>query len=435
MKYKLLFIFLCVSVCAFSQSEIYFYKDTTGNLLLDQVKKKEFNLLKEPILDSYSSDVYWFKIPKHPTKSAYIFTFLYERINHAEVYQKSKQLKAKKNQRFLSYQFSRESDVYVKIDPELHAYLPVQLKTIVEVNLSEKHNLLLNGFYYGFVFLVIIYNLFYYFFFKDDAFLFYALFLFSVAFGVFTMDGMLNFYNINKNVNDLLMLLNYLCLAFFSSKFVNSYLFLDTYYPRIKIVSYIVGVFMVVLALLYFYVKNFYFLLLLNIFVFSFLLFYWGCTVFLFKKNVYTKILSIAYVMVLFSAVDFFVLNFLGISFFNSNATTIKVGAFIEMIILSVAVLYRMKVLKEENEFMKNEIVSYSKVTNSLNTANSKEDLIRSLSIREREIFDLVTKGYTNKQIASKVNISINTVKFHIKNIYEKLNIKSRKEAYNWVSS
>ena len=33
--------------------------------------------------------------------------------------------------------------------------------------------------------------------------------------------------------------------------------------------------------------------------------------------------------------------------------------------------------------------------------------------------------------ISAELNISVNTVKFHIKNIYEKLNIKSRKEALN----
>ncbi|MFK8060018.1 MAG: response regulator transcription factor, partial [Polaribacter sp.] len=143
------------------------------------------------------------------------------------------------------------------------------------------------------------------------------------------------------------------------------------------------------------------------------------------------KILTFAYIIILFSAIDFFILKFLGISVINIDSTNIKIGAFIEMIILSIAVLYRMKILKEENEFMRNEIVNYSQQLTAL--VSSKEqnhkNNIEELSQRERQIFNLITIGKTNKEIAMELNISINTVKFHVKNIYEKLNIKSRKEA------
>jgi DNA-binding CsgD family transcriptional regulator len=51
---------------------------------------------------------------------------------------------------------------------------------------------------------------------------------------------------------------------------------------------------------------------------------------------------------------------------------------------------------------------------------NSKE-----LSDREREVLELVTKGYTSKDIASELNISLYTVQAHRKNISGKLGIKS----------
>lgn len=431
MRVKLFFIVLCISACTFSQSEIYFYKDITSSLSLEDVKKEEFQLLEKQILEPYSNDVYWFKIPAFQTNSKYIFRILYDRIiEEGEAYQNSIQLQKLKNQRFSSYQFSRNFDVYIKVDPKLHSYIPVELKTAEESILKENNQFLLNGFYYGFAFLVIIYNFCYYFLFDDDAFLYYALFLCSVCFGVFIMDGMLNFYKLDINVNNALMTLTYLTLAFFSSKFVNSYLFLDTYFPRFKRYSSITGVIMIILGVIYLITKEFYYLLFLNIFVFSLLMMYWVFTVILFNKNSYTKILSVSYVIILFSAIDFFVLNFLGISIVNTDSTTIKFGAFLEMIILSIAVLYRMKALKEENEFMKNEILNYSKNSTVFNAVDKKEELITNLSIREREIFNLILEGHSNKQIANTVNISINTVKFHIKNIYDKLNIKSRKDAY-----
>lgn len=47
------------------------------------------------------------------------------------------------------------------------------------------------------------------------------------------------------------------------------------------------------------------------------------------------------------------------------------------------------------------------------------------LSAREIEVLVLVTKGFINKEIADKLNISLTTVISHRKNIVEKLGIKS----------
>ena len=54
-------------------------------------------------------------------------------------------------------------------------------------------------------------------------------------------------------------------------------------------------------------------------------------------------------------------------------------------------------------------------------TSNSEHDL----SPREIEVLVLVTKGYINKEIAERLNISLTTVISHRKNIAEKLGIKS----------
>jgi DNA-binding CsgD family transcriptional regulator len=51
-----------------------------------------------------------------------------------------------------------------------------------------------------------------------------------------------------------------------------------------------------------------------------------------------------------------------------------------------------------------------------------------TLTETERHIFDLYMNGLTAQQITATQHISINTVKFHNKNIYAKLGIGSRNE-------
>lgn len=51
------------------------------------------------------------------------------------------------------------------------------------------------------------------------------------------------------------------------------------------------------------------------------------------------------------------------------------------------------------------------------------------LSPREREVLELLTRGATNKAIASTLGISKDTVKNHLKNILEKLHLENRVQA------
>ena len=50
-------------------------------------------------------------------------------------------------------------------------------------------------------------------------------------------------------------------------------------------------------------------------------------------------------------------------------------------------------------------------------------------SSREKEVVDLLLQGKSNKQIALALGISVSTVEFHLKNVYSKLQVKSRTEA------
>ena len=51
------------------------------------------------------------------------------------------------------------------------------------------------------------------------------------------------------------------------------------------------------------------------------------------------------------------------------------------------------------------------------------------LTPREREVWTLVASGLTNPQIAERLGLSDNTVKFHVQHLFSKLGVKNRTEA------
>jgi DNA-binding NarL/FixJ family response regulator len=52
-----------------------------------------------------------------------------------------------------------------------------------------------------------------------------------------------------------------------------------------------------------------------------------------------------------------------------------------------------------------------------------------NLSVREEQILVLLSKGYANKTIADRLEISVDTVCHHLKHVFEKLHVSSRTEA------
>jgi len=55
------------------------------------------------------------------------------------------------------------------------------------------------------------------------------------------------------------------------------------------------------------------------------------------------------------------------------------------------------------------------------------------LTTREREILGLVAEGHSNSQLARMLWVTEQTVKFHLSNIYRKLDVSNRTEASRWA--
>lgn len=69
------------------------------------------------------------------------------------------------------------------------------------------------------------------------------------------------------------------------------------------------------------------------------------------------------------------------------------------------------------------------RVVESFRRRAKARDESSNLSPREERVLELLSKGYSNKEIAEQFELSVDTVRSHLKHIYEKMHVRSRTEA------
>lgn len=108
------------------------------------------------------------------------------------------------------------------------------------------------------------------------------------------------------------------------------------------------------------------------------------------------------------------------------------------IVIIGIAYFFRQRAIQKLNK-MESEIQKYILKIKDLHDNNKIEPEITSkeflkkhdITDRETEVLHLICGGMSNADIAEKIFVSTNTVKYHIKNIYLKLDVKNRVEALN----
>lgn len=68
-----------------------------------------------------------------------------------------------------------------------------------------------------------------------------------------------------------------------------------------------------------------------------------------------------------------------------------------------------------------------------INTGRLPDASFTDLTRREREVLALICEGLADKEIASRLNLALNTVRNHVSTVYSKLDVHSRSEAMVWA--
>ena len=452
---KLLFIIVTAVFLSSCSSElesnfinqISYLKD--ANYTFQEIKKEDFKILKSPKI-SYKNGFYWFKIVLNETNKANkkLFFMVDEpSINELAVYDNDGIIGTEKSKIgnpviILEIKNRNKPFYYVKANFKRQVHFPLHIyNTSQFYKVQEKKNLVF-GFYYGIALMVFILNLIFYISLKDNTFIYYCFFMSCINLSFMAFDGVAYFFFDQITFDDFVIIFHYL-IQVFGALFASNFLNLKTFYPKLNKIGFILIAINALFYLGFYITNNFLYFAIADLIGILILAYYWFCGILMIKKEEFAIFFVLGYCMALFAAIFFLTpLNF-GISSIKVSFNQLKLGNIIEMLILTYAITYRVKKLQKENFEYKNELKIYFneifglkeqlklQEINDENNYNKKLLQLKEnfeLTDREMGILIKITEGFTNSQIAEQLFISINTVKYHTKNIYIKLDIKKRSQ-------
>jgi DNA-binding CsgD family transcriptional regulator len=400
----------------------------------------------------YQNGWYWFNVNIKPQNKDVDLIFEIEgnTIDFIEIYQNSKKITDQKNNlnpTGLAFKITPNNNTqyYFKVHFTKHVDFPLALTTAYNYYLNQKLYHLKNGWYYGFVFMIIIVNLFFYFSMKDITFIAYCFFVAFTNIGLTDYDGFIKLWIPNDIIYYIGILMHFL-VPLSSGVFASLLLNHHKVFPKSKVISVVTMSLALISYILYIKTQKFIYFAIGDLLGLLFFTYYMYLGVLSMKDKIYAKFSVIGYSLVFISAVGFvFPLNF-GINLISFPLHSIKIGALFEMLILSYTITYRVKKIQEQNENYMNQINDYikkiyvleTKIEENKDSLNSETEqkiieliAIHNLTSREADILLQISKGLNNKEIAEELFVSVNTVKYHARNLYEKLNIKKRTEISN----
>ena len=314
--------------------------------------------------------------------------------------------------------------------------------------LSNSYDLksLLIGLFFGFMLVMAIYNLLLYFSLKDKTYLLYVgVVVFNILTTLATNGISGQYFWPNQPDLDGIIYISFAGLSmFFSSRFAADFLELKRNHKTLNKFMWVIACFSLLLTLLSFFLTieqitpfgRWLVLLSFPSYIFvAIIAFKKG-----FKPAKFYLIAWIPYVIGLSTRVMH------GAGWLPDNLlikSSLELGGALEIVLLSFALADRIKRIQEENIQVRTQLKDYISQVLSLeqkiktsnpedeNISNNRvEKIVREhhLTDREADVLLQITKGLSNQQIANELFVSINTVKYHTRNIYEKLDIKKRTE-------
>jgi DNA-binding CsgD family transcriptional regulator len=446
LKKGVFYLLILQSLILFSQenlvSKVSYFKDTADSVIIKNVKDISFAPLSSSI--GFNDAPFWFKIELKKEAKNTIYLQIKETFLHKlELYDDQATLLYETNKikdSNLKITLNNYSEIlYAKVLFDKHSYIDFSAYPITYLEADNNATLLQRGGYYTLILIFVILNLFFSFFFKDKLFLWYILFLLSVNLGIALYDNTIaSLVQDSKQINYLLALEYWICpvsAAIFCIKFLD----VKEFFP--KLITIVKGMLFILtlLILVFLITSNFKFLAASELIGLSVYIGSWVLGFVLIKKHTSAKYYVLGYSVLYFTAFLYALSVNFGLHFFPLTINHLKIGVILEIIVLTFAIMQRAKMMLQENETKKKQLTEYIKELEVYKEQDNESSLLIddgivieaqkfNLTPRETDVLLYLTKGLNNQQIADELFISVNTIKFHTRNIYEKMNVKKRAE-------
>jgi DNA-binding CsgD family transcriptional regulator len=434
------------------------YFKENKNLLNEEVLLKDFKNMPKTSNFGIKNGTYWFKLTLNKTKVAqnliaYIPTHNVDLIdvyqlndNHLN-YINSTGNSIIRDKLPIDFKFPafkvnskeiNENIYFLKVNFPKEANFPIRIideKGFLNHVLDKKA---INSFYYGTIIIIVLLNIFFFIKFRDRIYLYY-LFLLSSLMSIFLFyDGsLIHLFRANGFYYKLELLTHISTQTWFllfSIKFLN----LKKRMPNLT-----KGLYLFPLATLCFYVgflitKNYTIIAIadtIGIIIFPIL---WFCGIYSLKTIPSSKFYVLGYLLMVPLSVLFVISYPLGISEVHGDMLIVKIASWLDVIVFTYAISYRVKTkividdlsIQQLQIDLENVEYRLSQKTKTINPYLMllKENNISTepLTLKEVDILKYLNEGHNNKEISEKLFISPNTVKSHIKNIYNKVNVNNR---------
>lgn len=290
------------------------------------------------------------------------------------------------------------------------------------------------GMFYGFTLMAILLNLVCFFLFEEKVFLFYAFAItglvttFVSSDQLFTILGISGIENIEAMESTLLLIA-----TAFGALFASSYLTLEEFYPKLKWVTATLLGFAFMMVFSSWISETVFFTSVANTLMFGVMGLYFTAGIILFSKKNYAKFYTIAFSIPLLFSLDFFVFKKLGIDFLSTETFHLKAAFLVQMLVITYAIMYRMRAIKEEHSLRQTEMRIFLKRQEVMNRTNTEklmqdmylENLIMQYDLDgfEIKLLQYISEGKDNVKIARRLKTTELEIEAHTKDLYNKLDI------------
>ena len=296
-------------------------------------------------------------------------------------------------------------------------------------------SLFLKGIFYGAVCIILLLNSISFFLFEEKIFGYFGLAVTGTLllfFGEDNLSGILFQDTLFKGsgVTTTILCATAGLVALYSSQ----YLTIKEYFPKLKTFTVPLFIAAAGLSVTHWFVDNAMLPIAVNSISFALLMCYFGGGVMLFLKNNYSKFYVLGMAIPLLFVLDYFVLQVIGIEFLSVSLTVVKASFFVNVLLMTYAILFRMKDIKEQTAARKIEMEIFLKKEKMMERENiielTEELYLENLIMQydldgiEIKLLQYISEGKENSKIARKLKTTEIEIEEMTRKLYHKIQIE-----------